>query len=217
MQLIDFILHIDEHLNAIIAQYGALTYGFLFLIIFCETGLVVMPFLPGDSLLFAAGAFAATEALHPGILMVLLTAAAILGDAVNYAAGHFFGPKAFARGGCVLKKEYLDRTRAFYERHGKKTIILARFVPIVRTFAPFIAGVGGMPYYAFAVFNIVGAILWVVPFVGGGYFFGNIPVVRENFSLVIFGIIAVSLLPGLHEWWKHRDARRKERNTQHQQ
>ncbi|OGJ64652.1 hypothetical protein A3C37_00235 [Candidatus Peribacteria bacterium RIFCSPHIGHO2_02_FULL_53_20] len=206
MQLIDFILNIDEHLSAIITQYGPLTYGFLFLIIFCETGLVVMPFLPGDSLLFAAGTFAAMGSLDPGILIGLLTAAAILGDAVNYSAGHFLGPKAFARGGCIFKKEYLDRTQEFYKRHGKKTIILARFVPIVRTFAPFIAGVGGMPYTEFAMYNVIGGILWVIPFVGGGYLFGNIPVVRENFELVVLAIIVVSLLPGLHEWWRHRRA-----------
>lgn len=207
MQLIDFILHIDEHLSAIIAQYGSLTYGFLFLVVFCETGLVVMPFLPGDSLLFAAGTFAAMGSLDPVVLIALLSAAAILGDAVNYSAGHFFGPKAFARGGCVFKQEYLDRTQEFYKRHGKKTIILARFVPIVRTFAPFIAGVGGMPYYEFAMYNVVGAILWVVPFVAGGYLFGNIPVVRENVGIVILGIIVVSLLPGLHEWWRSKKTR----------
>ncbi|TSC99905.1 MAG: membrane-associated protein [Candidatus Peregrinibacteria bacterium Greene1014_49] len=206
MQLIDFILHIDDYLSVTITQYGSLTYGFLFLVIFCETGLVVMPFLPGDSLLFAAGTFAATGSLDPVILIVLLTAAAILGDAVNYSTGRFFGPKAFARGGRIFKQEYLHKTQAFYKRHGKKTIILARFVPIVRTFAPFVAGVGGMPYSEFAFYNIAGGILWVMPFVGGGYLFGNIPVVRENFELVILAIIVVSLLPGLHEWWKHRRA-----------
>lgn len=212
MQLIDFILHIDEHLSAIIVQYGALTYGILFLIVFCETGLVVMPLLPGDSLLFAAGTFAATGSLDPVIVILLLSAAAILGDAVNYSTGRYFGPKAFARGGRIFKKEYLDRTQAFYVRHGKKTIILARFVPIVRTFAPFVAGVGGMPYTEFAVFNVVGAILWVVPFVAGGYLFGNIPIVRENFEIMILAIIGISLLPGVHGWWKHQKS--KKRNTE---
>ena len=209
MQLIDFILHIDDHLSAIIAQYGTLTYGFLFLIVFCETGLVVMPFLPGDSLLFAAGTFAATGSLDPVILVLLLTIAAILGDAVNYAVGRSLGLKVFTSGSRIFKKEYLDRTQEFYKRHGKKTIILARFVPIVRTFAPFVAGVGGMSYSEFALYNITGGILWVLPFVTGGYLFGNIPIVRENFEIVILGIIALSLLPGLYEWWKHRTTRIK--------
>lgn len=207
MQLIDFILHVDEHLSAVIAQYGEFTYAFLFLIVFCETGFVVTPILPGDSLLFAAGTFAALGPLDPLLLIILLSAAAILGDAVNYAAGHVLGRTVFARGGRIFRKEYLDKTEAFYARHGKKTIILARFVPIVRTFAPFVAGVGGMRYAEFAAYNIVGGILWVVPFVLGGYFFGNFPLVRENFEWVILGIIFVSLLPGVHGWWRHRNAK----------
>ena len=208
--LFDFIVHIDEHLRNIIAQYGVLTYGILFLIIFCETGLVVTPFLPGDSLLFAAGTFAALGSLQVDILIVLLTLAAIVGDAVNFSVGHFIGPKAFNRGGYILKREYLDRTRAFYDRHGGKTIIIARFVPIVRTFAPFIAGVGGMPYWKFALYNVMGAVLWVVPLTLGGYLFGNIPVIQENFEVVIFAIITVSLMPIVLEWLKHwRHGRRE--------
>lgn len=203
----DFILHIDDHLQTIIASYGALTYGILFLIVFCETGLVVTPFLPGDSLLFAAGTFAALGSLRIEILLVLLFVAAVLGDAVNYSIGHWIGPKAFANGNGFLKQEHLERTRAFYEKFGGKTIVLARFVPIVRTFAPFVAGVSGMPYWRFAMFNVTGALLWVLPFTLGGYLFGNIPVVRENFSLVIGVIILLSLLPAVVEWWKHRRAK----------
>lgn len=194
-QVLDFFLHLDAHLVEITARYGVWTYVILFVIVFCETGLVVTPFLPGDSLLFAAGAIAALGSLDPVILSVLLIVAAILGDTVNYWIGSWIGPRAFAGEHRFLKKEYLDRTHAFYVKHGGKTIILARFVPIVRTFAPFVAGVGAMHYPRFLAFNVVGALLWVGLFVPIGYFFGNLPQVKENFSLVILGIIILSVLP----------------------
>lgn len=194
-QALDFFLHLDVHLAEITARYGTGTYVILFLIIFCETGLVVTPFLPGDSLLFAAGAIAALGTLNPAVLVVLLIVAAILGDTVNYWVGKWVGPRAFSGEIRFLKKEYLDRTHAFYERHGGKTIILARFVPIVRTFAPFVAGVGAMTYSKFLMYNVVGAVVWVGLFVPIGYFFGNLPQVKENFSLVILGIIVLSVLP----------------------
>jgi membrane-associated protein len=192
---IDLFVHLDQHLSRVISDYGTWTHLILFLIVFCETGLVVTPFLPGDSLLFAAGTFAALGALDLWLVVVLLIAAAILGDTVNYWVGSYIGPRAFGGNIRFLRKEYLDRTHAFYERHGGKTIILARFVPIIRTFAPFVAGVGGMSYPKFLTYNVVGAILWVGLFVLGGYFFGNIPTVRENFTLVILAIIAISVLP----------------------
>jgi membrane-associated protein len=194
-QFIDFFLHLDQHIGEMIRQYGTGTYVILFLIVFAETGLVVMPLLPGDSLLFAAGAFAALGDLDPWLLGGLLIVAAILGDTVNYWIGKAVGPKAFTGNVRFLKREYLDKTRAFYERHGGKTIILARFVPIVRTFAPFVAGVGTMEYRKFLAYNIVGGVVWVTLFVAAGYLFGNIPAVKERFSLVILGIIAVSVLP----------------------
>lgn len=202
---IDLFLHLDTHLQQVIANYGMWTYVILFLVIFCETGLVVTPILPGDSLLFAAGAFAATGSLDPLWLFVLLSIAAILGDAVNYAVGHFMGPKVFSQPDSrFLKREYLDRTHQFYEKYGGKTIIIARFVPIVRTFAPFVAGVGSMTYGKFATYNVLGALLWVGGCVFAGYAFGNIPIVKNNFTLVIFGIIFVSILPGLIEFVRHR-------------
>lgn len=202
--LIDFILHLDVHLNEIIAQYGILTYFILFLIIFAETGLVVTPFLPGDSLLFAAGALAASgNVLNIGWLVPLLFVAAVLGDFTNYHIGFFFGSKIFfddkAR---FLKKDYLDRTHRFFEKYGNKTIVLARFVPIVRTFAPFVAGIGKMGYFRFALYNITGGALWIVIFLLGGYFFGNVPVVKNNFTLVILAIIFISILPGLYEFYQ---------------
>jgi membrane-associated protein len=197
--IIDFFLHLDQHLSQAISQYGGWTHLLLFLIVFCETGLVVTPFLPGDSLLFAAGTFAALGALDLRLIILLLVVAAILGDTVNYWIGAYVGPRAFSGNMRFLKEEYLDRTRAFYEKHGGKTIIMARFVPIIRTFAPFVAGVGAMSYPRFITYNVVGAILWVVLFVLGGYFFGNIRVVRENFTLVILAIIGISLLPILVE------------------
>jgi len=205
--LIDLFLHLDTHLHTVIQTYGTWTYLLLFLIIFCETGLVVTPILPGDSLLFAAGAFAASGALDLASLLGLLSVAAVLGDAVNYTIGHFMGPKVFTQqDGRFLKKEYLDRTHQFYEKYGGKTIIIARFVPIVRTFAPFVAGVGSMTYAKFASYNVMGGVLWVAVCVGAGYVFGNIPLVKDNFTLVILGIIFVSILPGLIEYLRQRSA-----------
>ena len=194
-RIIDLFLHLDQHLGQLITQYGTWTHLILFLIVFCETGLVVTPFLPGDSLLFAAGTFAALGALDLWMVVLLLILAAILGDTVNYWIGAYIGPRAFRGDIRFLRKEYLDRTHAFYEKHGGKTIIMARFVPIIRTFAPFVAGVGAMSYPRFITYNVVGAVLWVGLFVLGGYFFGNISVVRENFTLVILAIIAISVLP----------------------
>ena len=203
--ILDLFLHLDTHLNSVIRDYGTWTYLILFLIIFCETGLVVTPILPGDSLLFAAGTFAAMGSLDAAGLFVLLTLAAVLGDAVNYAIGHFMGPKVFSQENHrFLKREYLDRTHEFYERYGGKTIIIARFVPIVRTFAPFVAGVGHMTYPKFASYNVLGAVLWVGGCIFAGYAFGNIPVVKNNFTLVILGIIFVSILPGLFEFVRQR-------------
>jgi membrane-associated protein len=209
---IDILLHLDKHLNELIQNYGVWTYLILFLIVFCETGLVVTPLLPGDSLLFAAGALAALEnsPLNVGFLFVLLSVAAILGDTVNYWIGHKIGPKVFHRENVrFLKKEYLDRTHQFYEKYGGKTIIIARFVPIVRTFAPFVAGIGSMSYGRFIIYNIVGGILWVAICLFAGYIFGNIPVVKQNFSLVILAIVFVSILPGLIEFIRQRAKSRK--------
>lgn len=202
--LVDIFLHLDRHLAVVIADYGVYTYAILFLILFCETGLVVTPILPGDSLLFAAGALAVTSSLKVEILIPLLIVAAILGDAVNYAIGHYLGPKVLAGGNRFLKKEYLDKTHRFYEKYGGKTIIFARFIPIIRTFAPFLAGVGGMSYARFALYNVVGAVLWIGIFVLAGFFFGTIPAVKQNFTLVILGIIFVSVLPAVVEYWKVR-------------
>jgi membrane-associated protein len=208
--IVDIFLHLDRHLNEIIVAYGVWTYAILFLIVFAETGLVVTPFLPGDSLLFAAGAFAARGSLDPWWLCFLLTLAAVLGDSVNYAIGNFIGPKAFQNPSSrILRKEYLDRTHRFYEKYGGRTIILARFVPIVRTFAPFVAGVGTMSYSRFMSFNVIGGIVWVVLFVWAGYWFGNIPVVQRNFSLVVLVIIVLSVLPIVFEWFKHRQETKK--------
>lgn len=206
-QLIDLFLHLDRYLGEIIRNYGIWTYAILFLIIFMETGFVVTPFLPGDSLLFAAGTFAALGDLNIVILVILLTLAAFLGDTVNYWIGHFIGPRAFSGEIRFLKKEYLDRTHEFYEKHGGKTIILARFIPIIRTFAPFVAGVGAMTYLHFITYNIVGGIAWVLIFTLMGYFFGNIPAVQENFTLVILAIIVISVLPGVIEFLRSRSRR----------
>lgn len=204
LQLIDIFIHLDKYLGEIIRTYGVWTYAILFLIIFMETGLVVTPFLPGDSLLFAAGAFAALGDLNVGLMFFLLAAAAILGDTVNYWIGHYIGPRAFSGEIRFLKKEYLDRTHAFYEKHGGITIILARFVPIVRTFAPFVAGVGAMTYGKFISYNVIGGIAWVAIFTFMGYFFGNLPFVQDNFSLVVIAIILISVLPAFVEFWKER-------------
>ena len=198
---IDFILHLDVHLADIIGQYGLWTYLILFVIIFVETGLVVIPFLPGDSLIFAA---AALSGLHPDVLnpiaiFLLLSVAAIAGDSVNYAIGHAIGPRVFREDVRFLKREYLDRTHEFYEKYGGKTIILARFMPIIRTFAPFVAGVGAMTYGKFIVYNVIGGVAWVALFTTLGYFFGNIPAVQHNFTLVILAIIFLSVLPPIYE------------------
>jgi membrane-associated protein len=200
---VDLFLHLDEHLANVIDKYGAWTYGILFAVIFLETGVVVTPFLPGDSLLFAAGTFCALGSLNVWLLAALLMVAAILGDTVNYSIGRYLGDRAY--GMKILKKEYLDRTHAFFEKHGGKTIFLARFVPIVRTFAPFVAGVGKMSYGYFLMYNVVGGVVWVVLFTFSGYFFGNIPFVKKHFEFVILGIIFASVLPMAIEWWKARN------------
>ena len=202
---IDLFIHLDQHLTSVFEHYGLWTYLILFLIIFCETGLVVIPILPGDSLLFGVGALAAGSALNIGWLFVLLSVAAIAGDSVNYWIGYRVGPKVFHREDSrFLRKEYLDRTHRFYEKYGGKTIIFARFVPIIRTFAPFVAGIGRMGYGRFTGYNIVGGLLWISLFLFGGYFFGNIPAVKQNFTLVILGIIVVSILPGVIEFFRAR-------------
>jgi len=202
--LVDLFLHLDEHLNTVIATYGTWTYLLLFAIIFMETGLVVTPFLPGDSLIFAAGTFAGMGSLNVWVLFISLSLAAIIGDTVNYWIGHYIGPRAFSGDVRFLKKEYLDRTHAFYEKHGGKTIILARFVPIVRTFAPFVAGIGAMTYGKFITYNIVGGIAWVGLFTFLGYFFGSLPFVQDNFSLVVIAIIIISVMPAVYEILKER-------------
>ncbi len=206
---INFVLHMDEQLPLIIASIGSWTYLALFTVIFIETGLVVMPFLPGDSLIFAAGAISANPevGLNPVLLYVLLAGAAILGDTVNYWIGHFIGPKVFNSNVRWLKREYLERTHAFYEKHGGKTIFLARFIPIIRTFAPFVAGVGRMHYGYFISYNIIGGLTWTGLFLLAGHFFGNLPVVKENFSLVVLAIIVLSLVPAVVEVVKERKAK----------
>jgi len=215
--LIDFVLHMEKYLPLMMQQFGVVTYIILFLVIFVETGLVVIPFLPGDSLLFAAGAIAALPACNPNliagcdpnafklnviVLYILVAAAAVLGDTVNYWIGHYIGPRAFSGKIRFLKKDYLDRTQAFYDKHGGKTILLARFVPIVRTFAPFVAGVGKMRYGYFISYNIFGGILWTALFVFTGFFFGNLEFIQKNFSLVVIAIVFISVLPMLYEYVK---------------
>ena len=207
-EVLDFFLHLDKHLAEILARFGNWTYLILFLIIFCETGLVITPFLPGDSLLFAVGALAALGSLDVKVLIVLLCIAAIVGDTVNYWIGKYVGPRAFSGNIRFLKKEHLDRTHAFFERHGGKTIILARFVPIIRTFAPFVAGVGAMSYPRFIAYNVIGGVVWVNLFVLAGYLFGNLPTVKENFTLVIMVIILLSVLPIVIEFVRARKAAR---------
>jgi len=204
-QLIDVLLHLDRHLSTVIQDYGMWTYLILFLIIFSETGLVVTPILPGDSLLFAVGTFAARGALDVNLVVTLLSLAAVAGDTLNYAIGYRLGPQVFRKEGVrFLNREYLDRTHQFYERHGAKTIVIARFVPIVRTFAPFVAGIGRMSYSRFIAYNVAGGVGWIVILVLGGYAFGNIPVVKQNFTLVIFAIIILSILPGVVEFLRQR-------------
>jgi len=210
--VIDFILHIDVHLQAMVAQYGVWIYAILFLILFCETGLVVMPFLPGDSLLFVAGALAAIpdSALNVHLIVILLSVAAIVGDAVNYTVGRLFGDKLFSNPDSkIFRRSYLDKTHRFFERHGGKTIILARFVPIVRSFAPFVAGMGKMSYRHFALFNVTGGLIWVLLFSYAGYFFGNLPAVQENLHYLIIAILVVSILPGVVEVLRHHRGARQ--------
>ena len=211
-EILDLFLHVDEHLTAFVNQHGKLVYGLLFAIIFAETGLVVTPFLPGDSLLFAAGAIAATGGLNVWVLMLVLWIASILGDAVNYAVGHYIGPRVFRPEGRtgrlerLLNPKHLERTHEFFEKYGGKAVVLARFVPIVSTFIPFVAGAGSMTYGKFAFYNVTGGALWVLICVGAGYLFGNIAVVKENFELVILGIIGVSILPMVVEFFRARAA-----------
>ncbi len=208
-KLLDIVLHLNTHLDGLVSDYGAWVYAILFLIVFCETGLVVTPFLPGDSLLFAVGAIAANGRLDLFFAMGLLLVAAILGDTVNYSIGKFAGHKLIQKFPCLIKQKHIDQAHQFFERYGGKTIIIARFVPIVRTFAPFVAGIGAMTYPRFMMFNVVGAVLWVGLLTPAGYFFANMPIVKENFSLVIIGIIVVSTLPAVFEVFREwRRARR---------
>jgi membrane-associated protein len=202
-QIIDFIIHIDKYVGLILQNYGSFSYLVLFAIIFLETGLVITPFLPGDSLIFIAGSFAANGAINLMLLFFILAAAAILGDTVNYWIGSFFGEKVFSKS-ILFKKEYLERTKAFYKKHGGKTIILARFIPFIRTFAPFVAGVGKMNYPRFLSFNVVGGIIWVALFTFGGYFFGTIPFVQNNLGWLVWIIVFSSLLPVAYEYIKHK-------------
>lgn len=203
--LIDFILNIDKHLDLLIQRYDFWVYLIVFIIVFCETGLVVTPFLPGDSLLFALGAISASGSLDFTITYIVISSAAVLGNIVNYQIGYIVGPKIFFKENVrFLNKEYLNRTRLFYERHGGKTVVFARFLPIFRTFAPFVAGIGRMNYRRFTFFNIAGCIAWVTTFLAGGYYFGNIPFIKENFSLVIIAIIVISLMPAIIQFLRHK-------------
>jgi len=207
---VDFFLHLDRHLAEVIQAYGTWTYGLLFTIVFLETGLVVTPILPGDSLLFAAGSFAALGALDVRLLFVLLSVAAVLGDTVNYAIGHYLGPKVFHyERSRFFNPDHLRKTHQFYEKYGGKTIIIARFVPIVRTFAPFVAGIGAMTYWRFLAYNVVGGILWVAVCLFAGYFFGNLPIVKKNFSLAILAIVILSIMPAVVEYIRHRRESRR--------
>lgn len=213
--IIDFILHIDVHLAELVAQYGIWVYAILFLILFCETGLVVTPFLPGDSLLFVAGALASLPSndLNVHIMVALMVTAAIIGDAVNYTIGRVFGEKLFSNPDSkIFRRSYLDKTHQFYEKHGGKAIILARFVPIIRTFAPFVAGMGKMSYRHFVAYNVIGALVWVLLFTYAGYLFGKVPFVQNNLNLLIVAIIVVSILPGVFEVWRHRRAAARQKN-----
>ncbi|ACL19209.1 membrane-associated protein [Desulfitobacterium sp. LBE] len=216
--VLDFFIHLDSHIGEIIASYGVWTYLILFLIIFAETGLVVTPFLPGDSLIFVVGTFAASGALDVWILFFLLLAAAVIGDTVNYEVGRFLGPKVFSKEMRFLNHENLMKTQRFYEKHGGKTIIIARFLPIIRTFAPFVAGVGTMKYLRFLAYNFVGALLWVTVALCAGYFFGNLPFVKDNFTLVIFAIIGISAVPAVYayikNWLQGRNQRKVSTNNE---
>jgi len=214
-ELFEILLHLDKYLQGIVQEYSTLTYLIIFLVIFFETGIVVTPFLPGDSLLFAAGALAAIGSFDIKVLFVIILIAAIFGDAVNYHIGKYVGPKIFNRESSLFfNKEYLVKAQSFYEKHGKKTIILARFIPFIRTFAPFVAGIGVMPYRIFFLYNVLGAFLWCALFIIGGYFFGNIQIVKDNFGLLIIGIIIVSMLPLLKEIITHFWTRKKEMISQ---
>lgn len=209
-EALEFVLHIDVHLQVLCATYGAWVYAILFLIVFCETGLVVTPFLPGDSLLFAVGSLVALGAVEGGVVAPLLVAAALSGDNVNYWAGRYLGPRVFQKEGSkLLNKEYLERTHKFYDKHGRKTVVIARFLPIIRTFAPFVAGIGRMNYRVFLTFSVLGAALWVSLFVGGGYYFGNIPVIKNNFSIVILVLVLIPGMPALIEFVRMRFGKRK--------
>lgn len=204
--LLDLLLNLDQHLLELVRTYGTWIYAILFTIVFLETGLVFTPFLPGDSLLFVSGTLAAAGELDVHLLAGLLTLAAIAGDSMNYAIGRYLGPRVFRfEDSRFFKRAYLDRTHAYFERHGGKTIVIARFVPIIRTYAPFVAGVGLMDYRRFLAYNVCGGILWVVSLAYAGYFFGNLPFVRDNLTAIIIGIIVVSILPGVFEWWRHRN------------
>lgn len=210
MDLLSFLLHVDDHLLEFIKNYGVWIYAILFLIIFVETGLVVMPFLPGDSLLFAAGALAAsTGAMNPWILIILLFVAAVLGDTLNYQIGKYIGPRVFEIDSRFINKQHLIKTQQFFEKHGGKTIIFARFIPFARTFAPFVAGAGSMNYKFFLSFNVVGGFLWIASFITLGYMFGNVPVIKDNFTYLIFGIIILSILPPVIEFMRHKFAKNK--------
>ena len=203
--IVDFILHVDVHLQELMNNYGLWVYGILFLIIFSETGLVVTPFLPGDSLLFAAGALTVGSAMDVNILALVLIVAAVLGNITNYTIGHFFGAKLFNNPDSkIFRRDYLDKTHAFFDKHGGKTIIITRFLPIVRTFAPFVAGMGAMTYKRFMAFNLVGGVLWVCSFIYAGYLFGNMPIIRKNFTMLVMGIIVFSILPIIIETVRHR-------------
>ena len=214
LKIVDLFLHLDKYLSDVISTYGLWTYALLFFVIFLETGFVVTPFLPGDSLIFAAGTFAALGALNPFVLYILLAGAAILGDTANYWIGHTIGERAFSGEIKWIKKEYMERTHAFFEKHGGKTIFLARFVPIIRTFAPFVAGVGKMTYGYFISYNVSGGLTWVALFLAAGFFFGNIPFVKHNFSLVIIAIILISLVPMVVEAWKARKGKGKSKKQE---
>jgi membrane-associated protein len=201
--LIDFVLHVDKYIGIIIQNYGIFTYAILFLIIFCETGLVITPFFPGDSLIFVIGVFAAKGYINVILLFFILCLAAILGDTVNYWIGNYFGKNVFSKSR-FFKKEYLEKTEKFYEKHGNKTIVLARFIPIIRTFAPFVAGVGKMDYFKFLSYNIIGGISWIAIFLFSGYFFGEAPIIKNNLTIVIFIIIFLSIVPPIYEYVKNK-------------